>query len=303
MRIEKNMHPYPGHHLLKKTELKIDHISFKNANLNDIARVFAEELGMAYQDVFVTDLRDDSITIDVLREDVDARQIIGKQNTILRRLEKIPGVSISSDTSITSNGMLGWVAIDDEDALSALKRSEDMINTINLKLSKRVVVFSSGEEVLTGQIEDTNSPAIAKRLEAEGYIVKQGGCLIDDLELIESSLKDVIDNEGYRLVITTGGVGAEDKDKTVEAIMNLDPKAVTPYICTFEKGTGRHVKDGVRIAVGRYSDALLIALPGPNDEVIMSLESIVGGLKANIDTHAMAETIAKTLRNKFRKRN
>jgi len=48
-----------------------------------------------------------------------------------------------------------------------------MIEEIRLNLSKRSIVFSTGHEVATGQIKDTNTPAIAETLEAEGYVVKR----------------------------------------------------------------------------------------------------------------------------------
>jgi nicotinate-nucleotide pyrophosphorylase len=47
--------------------------------------------------------------------------------------------------------------------------------------------------------------------------------------------------------------------------------------------TGRHKKDGVKIAVGEYNGTLIISLPGPNDEVKASLEPIVNGLKAGFE--------------------
>jgi len=82
----------------------------------------------------------------------------------------------------------------------------------------------------------------------------------------------------------------------VEAITALDPEAATPYICHFKIGTGRHVKNGVRIAVGEYNGTMIIALPGPNDEVMTSMEGVVDGLKKQQDKAELAENIAGHLR-------
>jgi len=84
--------------------------------------------------------------------------------------------------------------------------------------------------------------------------------------------------------------------------LSLDPCAATPYICSFEKGTGRHAKDGVRIAVGRVAEALIVALPGPNDEVLSSMDVLVRGLGSHLDKHALAEEIAINLREKLREK-
>ena len=97
-------------------------------------------------------------------------------------------------------------------------------------------------------------------------------------------------------------LGAEDKDHTVEAVLTLAPEAATPYICTFEKGNRRHAKDGVRIGVGQVEDALIVALPGPNDEVRMSMEVLVKALQSGPNKHVLAEQIAAGLRDKLREK-
>jgi molybdenum cofactor synthesis domain-containing protein len=198
--------------------------------------------------------------------------------------------------------MLGWIALDKDQATAALGRSEKMVKEIRLNLSRRAIVFSTGHEVATGQIKDTNTPTIADRLEAEGFTVKRGPTLKDDQVLIAGNLRQAVYEDGYALIITTGGVGAEDKDHTVEALLTLDPEAATPYICTFEKGKGRHAKDGVRIAVGQVEDALLVALPGPNDEVRVSMEVLAKGLKSRPGKNVLAEQIAAGLRDKLREK-
>jgi len=198
--------------------------------------------------------------------------------------------------------MLGWIAFDREEATKALGRSEKMVEEIRLNLSRRAIVFSTGHEVASHQIRDTNTPAIANGLEAQGYVVKQGPTLKDDRHLIAGTLRRAVYDDGYALIVTTGGVGAEEKDHTVEALLTLDPEAATPYICKFEKGTGRHAKDGVRIGVGRVDDSLIVALPGPYDEVRASMEVLVRALKSPPDKHALAEEIAANLREKLREK-
>ena len=288
--------------LLRKTELKIEKILLKNANLTDIAAHVAEILGLNRSEVLVVDYRDEAITLDILNTCVNAYNIVGKEDQLLNTLNKLPGICVSEETTIRSNGMLGWIAMDEGPAKQALRKSEQMISEILKNISKRVIVFSTGSEVAEGQIEDTNTPAIMKYLASAGYKVTQGRTLSDDRSFIAAKLRDAADYGGYGLIITTGGVGAEDKDHTVEAVKTLDSEASTPYICHFEIGTGRHVKDGIKIAVGQYNDTLIMALPGPNDEVMASLDILVEGLKANQDKHLLAENIAANLREILREK-
>ncbi len=288
--------------LLTKTELKIEKIFLHNANLTDIAAQAAEILGLDRNEVLVVDYHNASLTLDILNTCVNAYDIVGKKQQLLNGLDKLPGVSVSAETGVYSDGMLGWIAMDQEPAIHALRRSEQMAAEIRQNISRRVMVFSTGTEVAQGQIEDTNTPAIAKHLSAAGYKVTQGETLKDDRFFIAAKLRQVAEYGGYGLIVTTGGVGAEDKDHTVAAIRDLDSGAAAPYICHFQIGTGRHVKDGIKIAVGHHNDTLIAALPGPNDEVVASLSILVDGLKAGLDKHLLAESLAANLREILRKK-
>ena len=283
-------------HLLQKTELRIEHITMKNANLNDIAATVADVLGMDRKEILVTDAQNEVMTIDILKKSLNAYSIIGQKDRLLRRLAELPGIAITKKTSICSEGMLGWIALEEKGARQALERSEKMVEEIQKNLSKRAIVFSTGFEVESGQIEDTNKPTVAQRLEAEGYSVTVGPTLKDDDVLIAGMIKQSVENDGYGLVVTTGGVGAEAKDQTIEALLALDPDAATPYTCRFQIGTGRHTKDGVRIGVGEVSETLIVALPGPNDEVKLGLEELIKGLKSHLSKQMLAENIAGILR-------
>ncbi len=288
--------------LLQKNELRIEGIALRGVNLNDVAAVVAEVLGMEREEVLVTDVLNDVMTIDIMRKSVDAYRVLGKSDRLLQRLAQLPGVGITAETSFCSEGILGWIALDEADAKKALKRSAKMMEAIRQKIDRRAIVFSTGYEVSSGQIKDTNKPSIAQRLESEGYSVSMGPTLKDNKEYIVGYLRKTIDNGGYGLVITTGGVGAEAKDHTIEALIALDPEAATSYICKFEKGTNRHVKDGVRIGVGKASETLIVALPGPNDEVISSLDILIKGLNSNLNKHDLSENIASNLRKKLREK-
>jgi len=285
------------YHLYNKTELRIKHLPLSNANLTAVAAVVADTLRLDRNRVLVVDVREDTVTLDILQESIDPTNVVGKRDELLRRLSALPGIGVTAETSISSDGMLGWIDLHEQThAMEALKRSEEMAEEVRQRLSRRAIIFPTGSEVLKGQIEDTNTPTITRRLEANGYSVTQGPTLADDRLLIAGKLRQAIFDDGYRLVITTGGVGAEDKDFTVEAVLELDPDASTPYISKYKVGTGRHHKDGVRIAVGQIDDAIVVALPGPNDEVRASLDILIRGVKSGLGKNELAEGIAENLR-------
>ena len=288
--------------LLNKTELRIEQILLQGANLNQVADVVADVFELSRGEVLVTDALNDVLVIDILRQTVNPYQLVGKKSVLFERLAGLPGIGITDKTSICSEGMMGWMTLDETRARLALKRSEMMAEEIRRRVGKRALVFSTGFEVSSGQIVDTNKPTIARRLERAGYSVTLGADLKDDRDHIHDHLRRAVEDEGYGLVITTGGVGAEAKDRTIEALLKLDPEAATPYVCKFEPGTGRHEKDGVRIGVGRASGALIVALTGPNDEVKRSLEVLVRGLESELFKNELAEEIARNLRAMLRER-
>ncbi len=281
--------------LFEKTELWINGIQLSNVNLNEIARTASEVLGLQSDDVLVVDVRDTHITLDILQSQIRADAIYGKKKELLGRLAQIRGISIFEDTEVHSEGILGMIGLEENEVPGLLENTRNMAEEIKMRISKRAIVFPTGFEVKNKMIEDTNTPLIVRMLKDRGYQAQAGEAVDDDLLLIAGKIRSAVQN-GYGLVITTGGVGAEDKDQTVEAILKLDPQAATPYISKFQKGTGRHEKDGVRIAAAIVDTALVIALPGPNDEVRIGMDAVVEGIERGLGKEGLASRLAEALR-------
>ncbi len=286
--------------LFEKTEIWVRPIRIRDVNLGLIAERVAEVLNLKKSEVMVVDVREDLVTVDILKRSVNAEDIIGKKDALLKALAAIPGVSVSPETGIHSDGILGLIDIEDQKtAGEILVGMERMGREVSERIRRRAIVFPSGFEVQRGMIQDTNSPYIKSKLTEEGFSVTVGDILEDDLECIVRALHRAL-GEGYGLIITTGGVGAEDKDRMVEALLRIDPEASTPYVIHYEKGTGRHEKDGVKIGVAYSRPAFLIALPGPHEEVKVGMEVIVEGLKKGAGKEELASALAKEYRGRLR---
>ncbi len=256
-------------------------------------------LGLPHDEVLVIDARDDLLALDVLRRSIDAYQLVGKRDAMLTAIGQLEGVTVTEKTDLCAEGMFGWLAFDEVEGRAALDRSTEMMREIDARIRKRAVVFPTGNEVVAGQIVDTNTPLIRARLEQAGYEVDTRPPLRDDRVLIEGALRSAVEDEGYGLVVTTGGVGAETKDCTIEALQGVDPAAATPYLCRFEKGHGQHAKDGVRIAVGRAGTGILLSLPGPNDEVQLGIDAALPGLTGQAEPAEIASAVAGVLRERL----
>ncbi len=287
--------------LLEKTELKIYGLKLQNVNLGEIAKAAAAVLGLPVREVLVVDVRHDHICLDILAKSISMRQIIGKEQALLTELAAIDGLELTPETYIDSAGIMGLIGCDESQAGVIAAQAEAVADEIARAVLGRALVYATGFEVQNGMIKDTNSPYLLELLQANGYKAEFGGILADDASIITHKLRDAAER-GFGLVITTGGVGAEDKDFSVEALLKLDPAAATPWIVKFAIGTGRHVKEGVRIAVGQSGLTTFISLPGPHDEVVAAGAALQNRCQAHepIAKEALAGEVAQILRDKLR---
>lgn len=285
--------------LLEKREIWLRPATLAGANLTRLAEEAARVLGLEKEKVLVTDVRSDTITFDILARTVEPEKIIGKKDELLRALSAIPGVKLYPETEVCSEGVLGLIALESQEGMEALAKSREMAESIRERISRRAIVFSTGFELRRGMIEDTNFNTIRDELKASGYSVRRGPVLDDEAGLIGAALDNAAAS-GYGLIITTGGVGAEEKDRTIEGLLKADPDALAPYIAKFQKGTGRHEKEGVRIGVGRLGGSIIVALPGPNDEVKIAARVLAECLRAGKAPGEVAEALASALRHNLK---
>lgn len=76
-----------------------------------------------------------------------------------------------------------------------------------------------GNEILIGKTQDTNSNWMAKRLTKYGHRVKRIITIGDDLEIIASTIKDIL-KRSPDVIITSGGIGPTFDDMTLQGIAN-----------------------------------------------------------------------------------
>jgi molybdenum cofactor synthesis domain-containing protein len=285
--------------LLDKTEVWIENIEIHQADLNEVASAAAGALGLEKHRVLVVDLRPGVLVFDILQPSVLAEQIAGKGEALLDAIGGVKGVAIRPDTTIHSEGILGLIALDKDDALGVVQRSQALGREVGHRVARRALVFASGSEVRSGQVKDTNTPYICDELEEHGYRVSYGGVLDDDAVMVKAALFEAA-SSGYGLVITTGGVGAEAKDCTIEGLELCDPGTASAWLVNYEVGKGRHAKPGVRIATGKIGITTVACLPGPNQEVRDAMPVLLDGLAAGDDSAMLAERIASRLRSRLR---
>lgn len=281
--------------LLGKTEIWMQGISLNNTNLPELARLAAGVLAIPEDKVFVTDVREALVVLDVLQPKVALDQVVGKQQQIFDAIGTLPGVVIAENAEIHSEGVLGVIGTTREQAQALVENAERMERQIEQYASGRVAVVSTGAEILAGEVKDTNFEVIAEHLGEQGFEVFYAG-IAGDSEREIAGMIARLSGEGYGLIITTGGVGAEDKDHTIEAVEALDPDLAIAILAQYKKGHGRHVKDAVRVCVGQLGWSTIICLPGPTHEVQLALPVISEQLKAGTTAARLVEAVAEPIR-------
>ncbi len=285
----------PEVQLLGKTEIWLRGIHLLNADLPEVARAAANSLSLPADKVFVTDVRQDYVVLDVLQPRVDFEAVAGKQEAVFAALAGIRGVSVDSDATIHSEGVLGIIGTNREQAKKAVAEAKRMEEGIRQYASGRVAVVATGAELADGSVKDTNFEAAKEILGAAGFEVEFGGTVGDEDRTIAGRIASLA-GEGFGLIITTGGVGAEEKDRTLEALELLDPNLSTAVLAHYTRGQGRHAKDAVRIGIATLDWSTVISLPGPTHEVRLALPVIVRELKAGTNPNDLVEAIAIPLR-------
>lgn len=99
----------------------------------------------------------------------------------------------------------------------------------------QATIITIGDEILIGQIVDTNSVSIARRLNAAGIVVHEKCSIGDSREAIMAAIRRA--EQTSQVVILTGGLGPTKDDITKKTLAELFHSAMR-----FDEGVARHVE-------------------------------------------------------------
>jgi nicotinamide-nucleotide amidase len=176
-------------------------------------------------------------------------------------------------------------------------------------------IITIGDEILIGQVVDTNSAWIAEKLNAIGVRVKQITSISDDRQHILTALKEA--HERANIILITGGLGptkdditkttlaeyfgvglVENKDAlaNVEAIFRRWRGKITELLETNKKQA--LVPENCEVILNRngtapgmwfsYDDTIYMSMPGvPHEMMYMMEDSVIPKLKAALKLPAI----------------
>lgn len=144
----------------------------------------------------------------------------------------------------------------------------------------RVGVVTISDKGSAGLRKDESGPLIRQMVESGPYLVVEQQLIPDEESRIRETLVELCDQAGVDLILTTGGTGFSDRDRTPEATVAVADRmvpgiaeAIRAYSMTITKRA--MLSRAVSVIRGK---TLIINLPGSPKAVSESLEYILPAL-------------------------
>jgi len=142
----------------------------------------------------------------------------------------------------------------------------------------RIGVVSVSDRASTGVYEDKGLPALQDWLgrAVRNPIAWVPRLIADERALIAATLKELVDDAGCRLVLTTGGTGPAPRDVTPEATLDVADKEMPGFGEQMRQISLRFVPTAIlsrQTAVIR-GQALILNLPGQPKSIAETLEGL-----------------------------
>jgi len=142
----------------------------------------------------------------------------------------------------------------------------------------KIGIVTVSDRASSGEYKDLSGPAIRDTLNEyiledwdEVYVV-----IPDEKELIEKTLKKLVDNEKCALVVTTGGTGPAIRDVTPEATQSVCDRMMPGFGELMRAVSLKYVPTAIlsRQTAGLRGTSLIINLPGKPKSIKENLEAV-----------------------------
>lgn len=152
----------------------------------------------------------------------------------------------------------------------------------------KVGLVSASDRASGGVYKDEGIPALKKWLAeavASPALHFEERLIPDDKETIEKTLKELVDEKGCHLVLTTGGTGPARRDVTPEATLAVAEKEMPGFGEQMRAVSLKYVPTAIlsrQVAVIRRQ-ALIINLPGQPKAIKETLDGVFAAVPYCID--------------------
>ena len=151
----------------------------------------------------------------------------------------------------------------------------------------RTAVLTVSDKCSRGERKDTSGPALAAL--AGGL-----GCEVTDRKIVSDDITSITDtvsmwsDEGYNLVLITGGTGLSQRDVTPEALLRIAEKTVPGFGEVMRLQTIKYTERAflTRSLAVIKGKTLIISFPGSERAVRQCFDAVSGALRHGVETLA-----------------
>lgn len=151
----------------------------------------------------------------------------------------------------------------------------------------KTAILTVSDKGSRGERIDTAGPELERLVTAQGSIVKDKKIVPDEMDAIAHAVNSWCD-EGYDLVLTTGGTGLSQRDVTPEALMGIADKVVPGFGEMMRMKTLEYTERAflTRSVAVISRKTLIIAFPGSQRGARQCFEAVVPALRHGVETLA-----------------
>lgn len=158
---------------------------------------------------------------------------------------------------------------------------------MSAKQIAKIGILTVSDRASRGQYDDISGPAIEDTL--NDYLSSDWQpvyrVIEDDQALIEETLKDLVDEQGCCLVVTTGGTGPAERDVTPEATEAVCDRMMPGFGELMRQESLKYVPTAIlsRQTAGLRGSSLIINLPGKPKAIRQCLDAVFPAVPYCID--------------------
>lgn len=151
----------------------------------------------------------------------------------------------------------------------------------------KTAILTISDKGSRGERIDTAGPELERLITAQGSVVKDKKIVPDEKDAIVDALKSWCD-EGFDLVLTTGGTGLSSRDITPETIIGIADKVVPGFGEMMRMKTLEYTERAflTRSVAVICKNTLIIAFPGSRRGAKQCFEAVVPALRHGVETLA-----------------
>ena len=141
----------------------------------------------------------------------------------------------------------------------------------------RFGILTLSDRSARGERQDESGPALARRIQTEGWSVTKQAILPDDELQIRSALRDWVDSGDVDVILTTGGSGFAPRDVTPEATRAVIEREAPGLAEAMRSASLKITPHAMlsRVVAGMRGRTLIVNLPGSPKGAVENLQVIV----------------------------